>query len=278
LDPPFAGRPADPSEPDPLGDGLASGADAALSAVGAATRATAAAGSLCRSPLARPALMGTGLDPATGVRSARDAFVSGGVDRLAAGDGAVAGDGLGIAARGEGTAISGASKTAIAGEGGSTTEDEPPVGGAGAGFEAETFAWKLRSAMSLAPMAAPASAALAARGREAASGAGSCGIAFGASAGGVVSPAGSPFAIVVGVARGRDAARAALKKDEFGICVCGRSRGGDSVGVCAASPEEGFDFASPPGVESSTAAKARGSWDCESAPCAEWAECTASGA
>jgi hypothetical protein len=84
--------------------------------------------------------MGTGLDPATGVRSARDAFVSGGVDRLAAADGAVAGDGLGIAARGEGTAISGASKTAIAGEGGSTTEDEPPIGCAVAGLKAAALA------------------------------------------------------------------------------------------------------------------------------------------
>jgi hypothetical protein len=251
--------------------------------------------------------MGTGPDPATGVRSARDAFVSGGVDGLAGGDGAVAGDGLGIADGGEGTATSGASKAAIAGEGGSTVEDEPPVGCAVAGLKAETFAWKLRSAISLASSVSPASAAragieaaalawklrslislasrvspastaLATRGAVAASGAGPGAVVFGASAGGFVSPAGSRLAIVVGVARGRDAARAALKKDGFGICVCGRSRGGESVDVCARSPEEGFAFASPPGVESSTAAKARGSWDCESAPCAECAECTASGA
>ena len=140
MDPPFAGRPADPSEPDPLGNGLASGADAALSAAGAATRATVAAGSLCRSALARPAPMRTGLDPATGVRSARDAFVSGGVDGLAGGDGAVAGDGLGAAARGEGTAASGASKPTIAGEGGSTTEDKPPIGCAVAGLKAAALA------------------------------------------------------------------------------------------------------------------------------------------
>jgi hypothetical protein len=259
LGPPFAGRPADPPDSDPSGDGLATGLDAGLPAAGAATRAMVAAGSVCRSPLARPALKGAGPDPAGGVRSARDAFLSGDVDGLAAGDGAVAWDGLGIAAGGEGTAASAASKIAIAGAGGSTAEDEPPIGGAVTGLKAETFAWKLRSPINFAPRASPPSAALATRGAEAASCAGVCATAFGASAGGFVSPAGSPFAIVDGVATGRDAARAALKNDEFGICVCGRPCGDDSIGVCARFSEEGFAFASPPGDESSTAAKARGS-------------------